>query len=211
MKINSFVFNPFYENTYLITSANKECIIIDPGMYSKQEKKEFLNFIIENNLKPVKLINTHCHLDHIIANKFIFDEFGLQPEINEGDIDLLKNIVVAGSFFGINAEPSPLPKNFLNEGDTIYLGNEELKVLFVPGHSPGHIALVIPSLKSVLSGDLLFKGSIGRTDLPGGNFNILINSIKNKLFSLPDDYIVYSGHGEPTTIGNEKKFNPFLQ
>ena len=211
MKIKTFTFNQFQENTFVISDNTSDCIIIDPGCYLQEEKNELENYIIENKLKPIYLINTHCHIDHILGNNFISKRWGLDLTANKKDLDLLKNSQEIAKMYGfVNFEPSPLPKKFLDEGDIIKFGNSELNILFTPGHAPGHISLYSKKYDFILSGDVLFKHSIGRTDLPGGDFNVLINSIKNKLFTLNNETIVYCGHGPSTTIGEEKKHNPFL-
>lgn len=211
MKIKSFVFSPFQENTYVITNNTNDCLIIDPGCYEKNEKAELKDFIENNNLKPVKLINTHCHIDHIFGNKFVFDQWGLQPIIHKDDLFLLEGLEKVAQMYGIpNVDNSPLPVSYMDEGDLVEFGEVTFEIIHVPGHAPGHVALIHHASKSVISGDVLFNGSIGRTDLPGGDFDTLIASIKNKMFALEDDYTVYSGHGSTTTIGNEKKTNPFL-
>ena len=211
MKLKSFTFNQFYENTFIVSDYTNDCIIIDPGCYSNDEKYILKKYIEDNNLNPVKLINTHCHIDHILGNNFISKRWGLDLTANKKDLDLLKNSQEIAKMYGfVNFEPSPLPKKFLDEGDVIKFGNSELNILFTPGHAPGHISLYSKKYDFVLSGDVLFKHSIGRTDLPGGDFNVLINSIKNKLFTLDNETIGYCGHGPRTTIGEEKTHNPLL-
>jgi hydroxyacylglutathione hydrolase len=211
MFIKSFCFSPFAENTYIIYDETKECAIVDPGCYEKHEKDTLVQFIQKENLKPVLLLNTHGHIDHIFGNYFVHQTYGLLPQIHEDDLFLLQRLTQIASLYNIpNVDESPLPEKFLKEGDTITFGNTSLDIIFVPGHSPGHIAFIHQNDKTILSGDVLFQNSIGRTDLPGGNYDTLISSIKTKLFSLPDDFTVYSGHGPTTTIGYEKRTNPFL-
>lgn len=210
--IKKFVFSPFQENTYVLVNKEKECWIIDPGCYFREEKTELLDFIKANELKPIRLINTHCHLDHVFGNKFMFDTYGLLPEYHRLDEPTLEMAQAAAKMYGIpDYDPSPKAVLFLNEGDTLSLGNTQFEVFFLPGHAPGHIALVNHGQEVVIGGDVLFYDSIGRTDLPGGNHARLIDSIKSKLFKLKDGYTVYSGHGEETSIGREKKYNPFLK
>ncbi len=206
-----FTFNPFQENTYLIVS-DKEAIIIDPGCFEPYEKKELESYILGHDLTPIRLLNTHCHIDHVLGNRFVSDRWNLLPELHEKDLDILKALPNYGHMFGVGAlEESPLPEKFLKEGETIELGEVKLDVLFVPGHAPGPVIFVNHKEKYVIGGDCLFRDSIGRTDLPGGDHPTLLNSIRAKMFTLPDDYLVYPGHGPETTIGYEKRNNPFLR
>ena len=210
LKVHSITFNPFEENTYFISSDNGECMIIDPGCFDEIERMELMDYIKENNLKPVRLINTHCHIDHILGNAFVAKEFNLGLEMHEGELPVLQAGMTIAGMYGIPYNPSPSPKAFLKEGDEINFDGSLLRVLFTPGHSPASTCLYNEEDKWIIAGDVLFYESIGRTDLPGGNHNALINSIKTQLFSLPDDTIVYPGHGQETTIGHERKYNPFL-
>lgn len=211
VKISFFTFNPFQENTYILSDETKECVIIDPGCYDKQEQETITKFIEDNGLKPVKLLNTHCHIDHVFGNRFIFNKYGFKPEIHEKDLIVLNSLLQVGALYNLKVEESPAPAVFLDEKDIISFGNSKLSILFTPGHSPGSICFMDKEGKSIIAGDVLFQGSIGRTDLPGGDYDTLINSIKTKLFPLADDFKVYPGHGPATTIGQEKRTNPFLQ
>jgi len=212
INIHSFIFNPFEENTYILYDETKECIIIDPGCYEKPEQEELADFIEKQELKPVRLLNTHCHLDHVFGNKFVADQYGLEVEMNELELPVLQNVPAAAQLYGIpNVEISSEPAKSLNEGDVIEFGNSKLDILFIPGHSPGHIVFYDKDQKFVIAGDVLFYGSIGRTDLPGGDHDTLISNIKEKLFALGDDFRIYSGHGPTTNIGFERESNPFLQ
>ena len=210
LKQKSFVFNLFAENTYIIYLETGEAAIIDPGCSDAAEYRKLADFIKSNGLKPLLLLNTHAHIDHVLGNDFVYREYGLFPQLHHDDLQLLEALVYSSTFYGVNATASPKPEIFLKDNDIVRLGNAELKVLFAPGHSPGSICFYSAEDKIVWGGDVLFKGSIGRTDLPGGDFDTLANSIHNKLFTLPDDVTVYSGHGEATTIGHEKKHNPFV-
>ena len=211
MKIKIFPFNQFLENTIVLSDSTNECIIIDPGCYNNEEKQILENYIIANNLKPVKLINTHCHIDHILGNNFVSSNWDIDLEINKNDLNLLNESNQIAKIYGfVNYENSPNPKRFLNEGDIVNFGNSELKVIFTPGHAPGHISLYSAKDNFIISGDVIFKNSIGRTDLPGGDFNTLIETINNKILSLADNVIIYCGHGPITTVGDERKNNPFL-
>lgn len=211
MKIEKFTFNAFSENTFIVSDNTKECIIIDPGCYNQHEKNELVKYVTDNNLKPVMLINTHCHIDHIFGNKFAAEKWGLELQINKLELEILENSTDVAKLYGFeNYEKSPNAKIFLNEHDEIKFGESKLDILFTPGHSPGHIAFHSAKDKVLISGDVLFKNSIGRTDLPGGNYDTLIKSIKEKILLLEDETIVFCGHGPSTTIGSEKLNNPFL-
>lgn len=212
MKIKQFTFNPFQENSYILWDETRECIIIDPGCYEDSEKEILEKFIVDNDLNPVKLINTHCHIDHILGNKFVSEQWNIDLYTHKDDIILLEGAGSIAKTYGFSKyEGSPFPKYFLKEGDSLEFGNSSLKILYTPGHAPGHICLLNLADKFIVSGDVLFNGSIGRTDLPGGDFETLITSIKTKLLCLDDEVIVYCGHGPSTTIGKEKINNPFLQ
>jgi len=208
--IQLFTFNDFQENTYVLADETKQCIIIDPGCYRTEEQNTLTNYIKNNNLIPVKLLNTHCHIDHVLGNNFVASTFKIGLEIHANDLATLNSVADYGHLYGFNCEPSPQPIAFLKDGDMINFGNSKLEVRYVPGHSAGHIVLVSFEDKFVICGDVLFRGSIGRTDLPGGDYNTLINSIKTKLLTLADNFKIYSGHGPSTTIGFERENNPFL-
>jgi glyoxylase-like metal-dependent hydrolase (beta-lactamase superfamily II) len=206
-----FTFNPFQENTYVLFDETNECIIIDPGCYTKEERDTLKNFINEKKLKPVRLILTHSHIDHVLGNWFIADEYGLELEMHRNEVSGLVAAPHYGrAMYGIIMQPSPEPKHFIEEGDVIEFGNTQLKALFTPGHSPASLSFYCETGNFVIAGDVLFYQSIGRTDLPGGNFETLIDSIKTKLYPLGDDVKVFPGHGPETTIGFEKQHNPFL-
>jgi glyoxylase-like metal-dependent hydrolase (beta-lactamase superfamily II) len=212
MNIKSFTFNTFQENTFVVYDKSKECIIIDPGCYSKKEEEELSEFIIEKELTPVKLINTHCHIDHILGNQFVTEKWDLELYMHKKDIPLLENAGVVAQMYGFeDYEGSPYPKHFLAQDDTLTFGESSFKVLFTPGHAPGHVCLYSKENNLVIAGDVLFQGSVGRTDLPGGDHNTLINSIITQLFPLPNETQVFCGHGPATNLGYEKEHNPFLQ
>lgn len=211
MNIKIFTFNQFFENTFIISDSTNECIIIDPGCYDKNEKQILQDYILSNNLVPTRLINTHCHIDHILGNNFVSKTWDLELEIHHKDINLLKNSKDIADLYGfVNYEKSPITNKFLVEGDIIEFGKSNLEVLFTPGHAPGHISLYSKNENFIISGDVLFNNSIGRTDLPGGNYNTLIDTIKSKLLCLDDSTVVYCGHGPSTTVGKERINNPFL-
>lgn len=209
LKISSFVFNPFQENTYIIYDETNACAIIDPGCYEKEEKQELADFISSNKLNVKILLNTHCHIDHVLGNSFVKEKYHVQLHLNKIEEPYLRAVKVYAPNYGFNQYESAEPDAFLDEGDLVAVGNQNLKVIFVPGHSAGHIAFYHQESKSLIAGDVLFYNSIGRTDLPGGNYNTLIDSIHTKLFTLPDDVSVYPGHGPKTSIGFEKNTNPF--
>ncbi|WP_295767307.1 MBL fold metallo-hydrolase [uncultured Mucilaginibacter sp.] len=208
--IQAFANNPYQENTYLLYDDTGECAIIDPGMYTAAEQNAVVNFIKLNNLIPVLLLNTHCHIDHVLGNKFVFDQYGLKPQFHEGELVILEAMPVWSQQSGIRYELSPLPDTFLPESGTITFGNTTLELIYAPGHSPAHLCFYSEADSLLVGGDVLFRGSIGRTDLPGGNHAQLIDNIKIKLFTLPDECTVYPGHGPETTIGFEKATNPFF-
>jgi hydroxyacylglutathione hydrolase len=212
MNITCLTFNPFQENTYLLHDDTKECIVIDPGCYEQAEHQELKRFIEKNDLKVVRLLNTHCHIDHVLGNKFVADTYGVELEIHEKELEILRAVPVYAPNYGFQMYSGmEASTKYLQEGDTIKFGNTELKILFAPGHAPGHVVFYSEPDQVCIGGDVLFKGSIGRTDLPGGDFDTLITSIRTTLFTLPDETVVYPGHGPETTIGYEKKYNPFLR
>ena len=210
MNIASFTFSAWSENTYIIYDETKECCILDPGCNTKEERKQLTDFIEANELKPVKLINTHCHIDHVLGNAFVSELYKIPLVSHKGEQVVLNNMIDIARMYGVNYEVSPDITEFLDEGDFLKFGQTELSVLFTPGHSPASISFYHEPSAQLISGDVLFKGSIGRTDLPGGDHETLIHHIKTKLLTLSDEVIVYSGHGPMTTIGDERRSNPFL-
>ncbi|MBC7535861.1 MAG: MBL fold metallo-hydrolase [Ferruginibacter sp.] len=211
LKIKSFEFSPIQENTYILYNEAKECAIIDPGCYSDDEKDKLLNFIKAMELSPVLLLNTHCHLDHVFGNKFVSEQFSLKLHIHESEKRVLEMAPFAGLGFNMPFDNYNGELLFIEEGNIIKIGKDELKALFTPGHSPGSLSFYCEKDAFVISGDALFYRSIGRTDLPGGDHENLLKNIREKLFILPNETEVYSGHGPVTNIGEEKQFNPFLQ
>jgi len=210
LKIKSFTFNPYQENTYLIFDDSKEAVVIDPGNYEAYENELISKFIDENKLQLKKIILTHCHIDHCLGNKYLNEKYGAELLIPFDERDLYKNVENIATLFGF-ANYSHLDENeYLKEKDKIEFGDIKLDVLFLPGHSPGHLAFYFKNDNVCFSGDVLFYNSIGRTDLPGGDHDTLINSIKNKLFLLNPNTIIYPGHGQKTILKNEMKDNPFL-
>lgn len=209
-KVATFTFNAFQENTYILHDESKECVIFDPGCSNRQEMQQLAQFIEQNGLTPVRLINTHCHIDHILGNAFVAEKYALDLEIHQGELAVLQAAPQIAQMYQIAYTPSPMPKRFIAEGETIEFGNTQLRTVFTPGHSPASLSFICDKDQFVIAGDVLFKGSIGRTDLPGGDMNTLLRSIRTQLFPLEDATIVYPGHNEPTTIGVEKRTNPFL-
>lgn len=207
----SFTFNPFQENTYIIFNDLKQCWIVDPGMYDSQEISILTSYIKEQNLKPQAIINTHTHLDHIFGVNALKDLYNIPFGIHKKELPVLEGAAGSAILFGFNFSNPPEPDFFIEENQPYTAGEDTLDILFVPGHSPGSIVFYNEAGKWAISGDALFNGSIGRTDLPGGNHEQLLNSIKNELYSLPDDVTVHSGHGPSTTIGQEKSSNPFVR
>jgi len=210
LQIKSFTFNPFYENTYVLNDDTKECIIVDPGCYNRSEEETLLSFITSNQLKPVILVNTHAHIDHVLGNNFVCKTYDLSPLLHNLELPLLEAAPIYGTEWGIAMNPSPAPVKFIKEDDVIRFGKTELKILFTPGHSPGSICLFNEQENLIISGDVLFQQSIGRTDLPGGDYQTLIKSINEKLFTLDEKTKVFPGHGPETSVALEKKFNPFV-
>jgi len=202
--------NPYQENTIVLYDDTLECAIIDPGMYTAAEQNAVVNFIRDNKLKPVLLLNTHCHIDHVLGNKFVFDQYGLKPQFNIGEQDILDAVPAYAPSMGFRYEVSPQPEVYLPETGTISFGNTELELIFAPGHSPASLCFYNRKDNVLVGGDVLFRGSVGRSDLPGGNHAQLLKNIEEKLFTLPDDCTVYPGHGPETTIGYEKDTNPFF-
>ncbi len=209
--IKSFTFNPVQENTYVLYNESKDCIIIDPGCYFEDEKETLINFILKQHLHPTLLLNTHCHLDHVFGNKVIAEKFALTLHAHTLEKTILELAPASGLIYDLPFDNYQGTIQWLQEGEVISLGDDHLEVIHVPGHSPGSVCFYCKEQKFLIGGDVLFLNSIGRTDIPGGNMNDLLINIKSKLFILPDDTIVYPGHGPSTTIGEEKKNNPFLQ
>lgn len=210
LTVKPFTFSPVQENTYVVYNESGDCGIVDPGCYFGNERNELKEFIQTAGLTPKYLLNTHCHLDHVFGNQFVSDTWGLTLHLHEKEKVVLDYAPTFGLSWGLPFEQYKGDLIFLREHDVLRLGDDLLVVLFTPGHSPGHISFYCAAQQFVLSGDVLFRQSIGRTDLPGGDQDVLISSIHNQLFVLPDEAVVYPGHGPTTTIGFEKEHNPFL-
>ncbi len=210
MEIKKLVFNNFAVNTFVLYDDTKECVIVDPGCLNTRENNILYDFIQSASLKPVLVINTHCHLDHVAGNKFIKETFNIPIYAHKDELSNLEQADAIGSSYGMPICTPPNVDKFIDESEDIKFGHSTLKILHVPGHSLGSIALFSEEDKFVIAGDVLFNGSIGRTDLNGGSLDELLDSIKNKLFTLKDEVTVYPGHGPSTTIGKELRSNPFL-
>ncbi|MEX2514129.1 MAG: MBL fold metallo-hydrolase [Cyclobacteriaceae bacterium] len=210
LKIKSFTFNPFMENTYVVYDETKEALIIDPGCYEKQEKGILLDFIKENKIQPVKLLNTHGHIDHVLGNAFVKTTFDIPLWYHKEEDQIIKAVPAYAPNYGFPQYQSSQVDHYIREGERIKFGNQSLVSLLIPGHSPGHLVFYHEPSQLCIAGDTLFQGSIGRTDLPGGDHETLLNAIKTKLFVLPDEVKIFPGHGASTTIGEEKRNNPFV-
>lgn len=211
LQVHKLAFNPFQENTYIISNNTAQCWIVDPGMSTNAEQQDMLAYIGSKQLQPVAIINTHAHIDHILGVDFIAQHFNIPFFIHEKELPILQNAANTAKMFGFQYEGVQTQVQYLSEQKNYQLGTEYIDILLVPGHSPGSIAFYSEKDNWVISGDALFAGGIGRTDLLMGDYDTLIQSIKNELLTLPDDTIVYSGHGGTTTISSERKNNPFLQ
>ena len=208
--IKEFTFSPIQENTYLLYNERNHGLVVDPGCYFGQEREELKSFIEKYAILPKYLLNTHCHLDHVFGNAFVHQTWNLELHLHELEKPLLDYAPTSGIKWGLPFENYKGNLNYIREGDQIRLDEDVLDVIFAPGHSPGHICFYNKAQGFVIGGDVLFRQSIGRTDLPGGSLDVLLESIRTKLFTLPDETVVYPGHGPSTTIGYEKRNNPFL-
>lgn len=211
IRIKSFVCNPYQENTYVLHDDTGAAAIVDPGMYGTQEENQLRDFIRVEGLRPELLLNTHCHIDHVLGNRYVYDTYGLFPQFHEGELPLLIEVQNYAPQMGIRYDPSPIAETFLPATGSVTFGQQELTLIFAPGHSPAHLCFYSKADGFLIGGDVLFRNSIGRTDLPGGNHQQLLDSIAHQVYVLPDDTVVYPGHGPDTTIGHEKKTNPFIR
>jgi glyoxylase-like metal-dependent hydrolase (beta-lactamase superfamily II) len=211
IKVERKVFNAFQENTYLVYDETGECLIIDPGCQEAYEEEELFDFIKSKGLKPVGHLYTHAHIDHILGNGYVNSTYGLKPVMHEASKPIFMSAGDHGRMFGIEINEIVEPEIFIDEGEIIRFGNSSVEVLYTPGHVDGHVCFVNHPEKWVIVGDVLFRDSIGRTDLPTGDFDLLSDSIRNKLYTLGADYTVFPGHGPETSIGHEMRNNPFVQ
>lgn len=210
LHIKSFTFNPFQENTYLVYDDKGTAALIDPGCHTAEERSELEDFVVSNKLNVRHLLNTHCHIDHVLGNAWAKKRFGISLWIHKIEIPVLKSVEVYAPNYGFHQYESTEADYFLEEGHEFQVGEESLKILFVPGHAPGHVVFYHKKSKQCIAGDTLFRGSIGRTDLPGGNHQVLLERIKTQLLTLPDETLIFPGHGPGTNIGFEKIYNPFV-
>jgi len=210
MEVFKLVFSPIEVNTYILSDGSGQCAVIDCGCYDRSEFEKLVGFIKSKNITPALLINTHCHLDHIFGNRMFLEKYNLGTYCHKDEELNRKDSIYIASVFGMKMENPPEPQGLIEEGSKIKFGNTQLNALFVPGHTSGSLAFYCEKDKMVFTGDALFSGSIGRTDLKGGDYDMLITSIREKLFTLPPDTLVYPGHGNPTTIGNEMLTNPYF-
>lgn len=211
MHIHSFTFNPLQENTYLLWDENSsEAAIVDAGNYNSTENAILKSFIEQHELKPVYLLGTHAHIDHVFGNWFVKQTWNVPYLLHKDGIPMFHRSEQMAALWGLNYTPSPMPDQHIEHLQNITLGNSELEIRLVPGHAPGHVIFINHADRWVVGGDTLFKGSIGRTDLPGGDHELLLQKIREEMFVLPDDYVVYSGHGPETHIGFERLHNPFF-
>ncbi|MHB1685831.1 MAG: MBL fold metallo-hydrolase [Ignavibacteriaceae bacterium] len=209
--VKKFVFNMFSENTFVIwDEESKECAMIDAGCSNKSEEDEIDSYVNEHNLNVRYLINTHCHIDHILGSKFVKEKYNPEYLIPEKDLPLLERADTQAAAFGLNVQTPPKPDRFISTEEKIFIGNSEIQFLSTPGHTPGEVCLYFAKEKFCITGDVLFQNSIGRTDLWGADYDMLINSIKTQLLTLPGDTLIYPGHGDSSNIGIEKMQNPFL-
>ncbi len=212
MNLQSFCFNPLQENTYVIwCEQTLECAIVDAGMYDSTEQKQLQEFINNQGLKPVMLLGTHAHIDHIFGNWWVKQIYDLPYYLHPADVVMIDRSETVAALWNLKYTPSPLPTNDLSHGDLISIGQSELQVRFVPGHAPGHVIFVDKAGEQAIVGDTIFRDSIGRTDLPGGNHEQLLENIESQIFTLPENYSLHSGHGPSTTVAFEKRNNPFFQ
>ncbi|MCG7281082.1 MBL fold metallo-hydrolase [Chryseobacterium taklimakanense] len=210
LHLQSFAFNPFSENTYVVYNEHKNAFIIDPGNFSEHETQVLENFISENGLNIKNIILTHAHIDHVLGLQWAYDKFKVPVIMHEAEKEILDRNTMSARQFGFFFKPFEGEIHFISENEILKLDEDELKVYHVPGHSPGHVAYHCENQKFVISGDVLFQGSIGRTDLYKGDHQQLLETIRTKLFTLSDETEVFSGHGNPTTVGFEKNYNPFF-
>ncbi|MCX6270140.1 MAG: MBL fold metallo-hydrolase [Bacteroidetes bacterium] len=210
IQLKLFVFSPFQVNTFVLYDETGEAVVVDPGCFDPREDLELVHFLNDNKLKPVLLVNTHTHIDHILGNNFVCQKFGLKPVIHRAGLPFLKNAGQYGGIYGLKIPDMILPERFLDHGDLISFGKSSMRVLYTPGHADGSLCFHSQEQLFALTGDAIFFESIGRTDLPTGNYQTLIRSIRDHILTLDDETWLYPGHGHETTVKHEKAHNPFL-
>lgn len=209
MKIGSFTFNPFQENTYIAYDTSGHCVIVDPGCYDRSEQQQLLDFVREHDLTVKAVLNTHCHIDHVLGNAFCLETWSVPLYAHREELFTLSLAERSAMMYGLAGYvASPEPTHFVEDGQELQFGELRFQVIFAPGHSIGHVAFYNEEQQILLGGDILFRGSFGRTDLPGGSQAVLKKSILERILTLPDETIVLSGHGPYTTVGAEKDTNP---
>ncbi|MEI7490742.1 MAG: MBL fold metallo-hydrolase [Bacteroidota bacterium] len=211
IQLERFTFNTFMVNTYVLYDETKEAVIVDAACYEPFEKQGLADFIADSGLKIVRHLNTHCHIDHILGSLFVAGKYGVRPEFHKAGLPFLTEAKTIAQTFGYSFDGLPEPGGFLEDGDLINFGNSSLRVLYTPGHADGSVCFYCEADGFVITGDVLFRDTVGRTDLPSGDFELLMESIKTKLFTLPEDTVVYPGHSGETTIGYEMVNNPFIK
>jgi len=210
LEIKTLVFNAFQVNTYLVYHSNGECLLVDPACYTAREQAQLTRLLDEQQLTLKHVVNTHSHVDHLLGVGYVFQTYGIRPKIHHGGLVFYDHMVSHANTFGFELDEVVVPEEFLSDGDSVFLGDEEIKILYTPGHADGSICLAHDAGQWIITGDLIFYGSIGRTDLPTGNLERLLGSVREKIFPYPDDYRLYPGHGQPTTVGFERRNNPYL-
>ncbi|MBN1143108.1 MAG: MBL fold metallo-hydrolase [Bacteroidales bacterium] len=210
ISIKTFVFNEIAANCLVLYDETRECAVVDPGCNCEPEREKLKKFIESNSLKPAFILNTHGHFDHVFGNAWFKDLFQCQVIMHSDDLELIQHADKYAGLFGFEIDMPPVPDRLVAHGDRVHFGSSQLEIIHVPGHSPGSVCLYSREDRFVISGDVLFSGSIGRSDLPGGNHFLLVEGIREKLMTLPRDTVVWPGHGPHTTIGHEYDTNPFL-
>lgn len=204
--------NPFTENGYIVwDDKSREAALIDPGCYEKHEQNEWVHFLDTHQIKPVLLLNTHCHIDHILGNYFLGNQYGLPLRTSNGEWEVYEQNRIWGKMYGIECDPAPENIIIIDKNSKLAFGKYSFQIISAPGHSPDGICYYLPEANTLLAGDVIFQESIGRSDLPGGNSELLLQNIQNKIYSLPDETLIYPGHGPATKVGHEKIYNPFVR
>ncbi|MFZ9044662.1 MAG: MBL fold metallo-hydrolase [Cyclobacteriaceae bacterium] len=211
MRIQTFVFNPFFENTYIVTDDTREAVIIDPGCYEDYEKQELVSYIGENKLKPVAIWNTHCHIDHVLGNAYCARHFNIPLLVPEGEKPVLDSVPAYSSNYGFQQYEIAEVNEWIPNKGILSFGTTQLDILYAPGHSLGHLMFLERKTNQLIAGDVIFRESIGRTDLPGGDYATLERSIREQVYTLQEDVVIYPGHGPTTTVGHEAIHNPFVR